>query len=140
MEGKEEILKAIEPYKKQQGTIIEVIKKHGGKLTRDEFDKEFGNYIIRDGKAYRNERVCFGFCPMYGPFLGNQSQGDWSKWLDLLQHMIRAGLVNIGGHDDGSYYELVEARELKVEQVTATFTGEIFDDNLLIEVLDRLDY
>lgn len=103
MTDHEKLRKGIAAYADQQATLLDVIRQHGGRLTQDEFDDEFANfgYIeeTRDGKRWRMP-VMGGKHPwralLVGDdtiILGSMTQGQWAKWLDLLQIMSRLGDV-----------------------------------------------
>lgn len=112
--------KGIKAYAKQRETVRQVITEYGGRLHRDDFDKEFADYQrherdwteeeIASGKARGCKRVWmssakrhFGFAPMddHTFILGSMRQGQWADWLDLTQHMVRAGelTAEIDGED-----------------------------------------
>jgi hypothetical protein len=103
MTDTEHLRRGIAAYADQQATLLDVIRQHGGRLTQDEFDDEFANFShieeIRDGKRWRIP-VMGGKHPWRALpvsddtiMLGTMTQGQWGKWLDLLQIMVRLGDV-----------------------------------------------
>jgi hypothetical protein len=103
MTDHEKLRKGIAAYAAEQATLLDVIRQHGGRLTQDEFDDEFANFghieEIRDGRRWRIP-VMGGKHPWRALLvddntiiLGSMTQGQWSKWLDLLQIMVRLGDV-----------------------------------------------
>lgn len=103
MSEHEKLRKGIAAYADQQATLLDVIRQHGGTLTQDEFDDEFANFShieeIRDGKRWRIP-VMGGKHPWQAYLvgedtiiLGSMTQGQWGKWLDLLQITVSLGDV-----------------------------------------------
>lgn len=86
-----DILAGIEVYAVEQAVIGETILEHGGRLTRDEFDQEFG--VRRQFPVMFYELRSF--------ILGGFGQGSWAKWLDLTQHMCLAGLIHEEWDENG---------------------------------------
>ena len=80
-----EVMAGIEVYAEAQAIIGEKILERGGRLTRDEFDAIFqigGQRFPITGLA--------GNSIILGGMIGTQ----WTKWLDLTQHMCLAGLLH----------------------------------------------
>jgi len=94
--------KQIALYREQQERLIATIKKYGGRLHQDDFDKEFEDITIKDGKAYRNDNF-FGFV-QFNLLLGGLYQGEWAKWFDLMQCMVKVGSVRLEGNLPNVYY------------------------------------
>lgn len=91
------IRRAIQPFKAQREILVETISKYGGCLHQDDFNKEFNQIQIKDGKPYMRAQRWSGWAPLNAPILGDMSGSEWSKWLELLQLMVRVGDVEIKG-------------------------------------------
>lgn len=100
-----DIRKGIAAYEHERAVLLRVIRRHGGSLPHYTFDRIFGDFrpetSAGGATVMRRRRIKIRFIPKETSFiLGSLSQGEWSKWLDLLQHMVRAGDVKtstIGG-------------------------------------------
>jgi hypothetical protein len=105
------ILKGIASYKAQQREILEAIRRHGGRLHQNDFDKEFGEVTTEqqpDGTTILSRkapRLAIWSMKPESFILGSIVQsGDWSKYLDLTQLMVRAGLLRIEGKPPNVVY------------------------------------
>ena len=111
---KDEIIKGIAAYSKHQERIKQLILKHGGKLSQDEFDKEFGetyDEILPNGDTVRiRKKPIISIWPMEMKsfWLGSMSQGDWAKWLDLTQLMCVVGVLSVKKESGKIVYEIIE--------------------------------
>ena len=103
-------------YEQHQNILLDVLREHGGSLTQDEFDAEFGwreeDVGIVDGRRMvRPVRGRIFPIFQYRPeavILGGLSQGSWGQWLCLLQHMAQHGIVEIEGESPNIVYRLGE--------------------------------
>lgn len=104
----EEIKKGISAYHEEQKEIIEAIKANGGSLHQDDFDSRFGDWIRRP--ATKEDKVTAGckwvmehrpprIWPVSGEafILGDCTFSEWSKYLELTQLMVAAGLLKQTG-------------------------------------------
>ena len=110
MTDEEVLLKDIKArYKKQRARIRRVIRKHG-ELSADKFDEIFGNYKTKWSLSPNNFSPPnhFGFSPLFF-MLGSLYQGDWSKWLELTQIMMRLGEVTTIRRKGELYYKLTKS-------------------------------
>ncbi len=100
-EEKNNIKAGIEVYKKEQKTILRILRMKKG-ITDDEFDRIFTDtktIINNDGTTVMYPRKpSLRFFPIDSKafILGSFMQrGNWSKWLHLTQLMSKIGLINI---------------------------------------------
>ena len=123
-------LAGIVGYAPQCEELLEVIRQHGGTLTQDEFDKEFGDYIkverdwteeeiesgeitgVRCVERTRNKRR-FPITPETGFILGDRRSRHWGKWLHLLQLMAEIGVVAISGTAPNVAYSEIQPKGAK---------------------------
>lgn len=106
---REEILVGIACYKGQQEEIIAAIRSHGGKLTANDFDKNFGGHYtetLPSGEKvahYNNPQFKIWPYDRKAFILGSLTQSDdWAKYLDLTQLMCSAGLL-VCKHENGTF-------------------------------------
>lgn len=104
----EQILKGIEVYADQQREIVEAIRKHGGRLHQDDFDKEFADVVY---KQQNGATVCeYKRLKMWpiskdSCILGSMTQpGDWARYLCLAQLMLAARLLRTEGEPPNLVY------------------------------------
>jgi len=96
---KRELMKRLRPYIRQQGELLGVILRHGGRLHQEEFNEEFSDFVLRGGKRYRRNHR-FGFVSIFH----FPQTGDWAKFLDLMQKMVVFGRVRLEGRLPDVYY------------------------------------
>lgn len=107
----EEIRKGIAPYQHETAVLRRVLRKYG-ELSADAFDRIFGDFkytLQKDGlTGVSRRRPKVRFC-LYTPdafILGGFMQGEWAKWLDLLQMMCRCGEAETVTRDGNLFYRL----------------------------------
>jgi hypothetical protein len=106
------IRQGIRDYAHEQEVLRRVLRKHGD-LSTEAFDRifrEFREELRADGvRVVRARRGKVRFCPTSPKafILGSYAQGEWSKWLELLQHMCRLGEVTTFKRDGILYYRRV---------------------------------
>jgi hypothetical protein len=108
------ILNGIAAYESQQREILDAIRRHGGVLHQNDFDKEFNDFTDvqqPDGTMIRRMKVPrVGIWPITKQsfILGAMHQlCDWSKYLHLAQLMAQAGLLRIEGKPPNITYRAV---------------------------------
>ena len=98
---KEQILKGIASYKKQQTVFLRLLKLKGGSFTERDFDRWF--------KPNNKKRLLVGNGISGDSFIlgiGINGFTEWAEMLDLLQWMIRAGLIDAKTSDGIVVYSL----------------------------------
>ena len=105
------ILKGIAGYETEQREILNAIQRHGGRLTQNDFDKEFSDFTestSKDGITVRRMKpieLRFFLASDDAFILGSMQQpGNWAKYLHLTQLMAQAGLVRIEGESPNIVY------------------------------------
>lgn len=116
---KTEIKKGIAAYHKEQAQLLDLIKRHGGAMTQDQFDNEHGTIRRRPStpaeiKKHPGCRWTDEFNPRCHLWpvtpeafvLGDMTGGDWARWLELLQLMVAIGKVKQKGREPNITYHL----------------------------------
>jgi len=102
-----DIIKGIRAYSEQQKRLLALIDEHDNYLTAADFDAEFRDYIVHhepDGTTVNTRKIPQLYIWPHENdafLLGSMTQGEWAKWLHLLQLMARIGLVKIETDEDG---------------------------------------
>lgn len=82
------IRKGIAAYAKEQAVILRLLRKRG-KFTELEFDAWLLGREFKRPKFYA--RAVTGDAFILG--MGQNGGSQWAEWLDLMQHMMRIGLI-----------------------------------------------
>jgi len=85
-----DIVRGIAEYSHEQKVILRAIRMKGGKLTDLEFDA-----LFRDSPRKKRKLRFMGhedWTYMLGSF---HQTGDWAKWLNLTQLMVKAGILTV---------------------------------------------
>ena len=106
---REQVTTGIAAYHYEQKVLCRVIRKHGGRLTDDEFDRIFRLVRTKDGKkviVMKRSFRAFRFFSADSFILGGLSSSNWAKWLELLQMMSFLGIVDTHKENDHIVYKL----------------------------------
>ena len=102
---KEEILHGIRCYSHQQKVLRKLIGRHG-EMSEELFDRIFMGIETRKPRKARFSPV-YGDCFVLG--LGINGGTMWAEYLEILQYMVSAELVDAYRRDDGLIYYRLSA-------------------------------
>ncbi len=94
-----QIKKGIAAYAREQEVLLRLMRKCGGSFTERQFDtwfkgREYGTRLVHGQLRYRIMRLSRVGISGDAFLLGGMDSSDWALMLDLLQHMVAAGLVD----------------------------------------------